>query len=311
MNFFKNCSKYQELITEAVDGLITLENMGILKTHMAKCHKCENAYKDMKKMVKLTSDLRVKEPQHLETRIMAAVRIAEKSADSGFVLNLRPVFIQAASFMTVILAGLFIYNNTSITPLPSVAKKPAQAEVTLAKAVEPAKKTVSKEAAVPEVVKPEVIAQTVLVEEKTDLLPLAAKGRELILEPAHQSPAASLQGEASRYTVAAKPTQIPPSDNPLLEQDKVIVANNMLDPSTGSAVTIRVKVEEDSKVKVVIYDRSVNPVSTLIDEIKSPGIYSVNWYGRNSYGQIVTEGIYYVYVQVGQRVIKKNIIITK
>ena len=46
-------------------------------------------------------------------------------------------------------------------------------------------------------------------------------------------------------------------------------------------------------------------------EKKAAGKYEAYWGGKNDNGQTVTEGIYFVYIQIGTRVIKKNIIVTK
>ncbi|HNZ29087.1 MAG TPA: hypothetical protein PKJ42_03750 [Candidatus Goldiibacteriota bacterium] len=52
-------------------------------------------------------------------------------------------------------------------------------------------------------------------------------------------------------------------------------------------------------------------VAKLIDEEKTPGAYQILWYGKNDNSEVVREGVYFVYIQIGKRVIKKNIIVSK
>lgn len=315
MKSLKKCQDYQELITEAVDGLISPENSLILKAHFGVCKQCENTFKSMKKELRLLSSLRVKEPYYLESKIMAAVREAQNSKKQDFAFNLRHILVPAASFMTVLLVAFFINNNTAIVKLPDVAQAPAVKKVTVAKAQVTKKAEVAvvkevpavqKEAVKEEPVKTEAPAQEVALEQVAPSGSLRSAP-----ETQEQGSEYTMKKESSSYSVAAKPTEIPPAENPLLEQDKAIVANNLIDPNSTLPVTIRIKVEADSKVKVIIYDRSINEVARLVDEMKTPGIYSVDWFGRNSYGTVVAEGTYYVYIQIGQRVIKKNIIVSK
>ncbi len=40
-------------------------------------------------------------------------------------------------------------------------------------------------------------------------------------------------------------------------------------------------------------------VRRLVDELASPGFYSVSWDGRNDAGQVVASGVYYYELDIG------------
>lgn len=125
------------------------------------------------------------------------------------------------------------------------------------------------------------------------------------------APSYSLSKSDSVSVRMAKEQITPSKTNPLLERDKAIVGNNLINPLKNEYAIIKIKVEEPSRVRIILYDKRIKVVSNLIDEQKEPGIYEVKWYGRNSNGEIVSEGIYFVYIQIGNTVIKKNIVVVK
>jgi len=55
----------------------------------------------------------------------------------------------------------------------------------------------------------------------------------------------------------------------------------------------------------------VRPISRILDEYKDRGTYEATWEGRTDTGETVSEGVYFVYVQIGTTVIKKSIIVNK
>jgi flagellar hook assembly protein FlgD len=50
---------------------------------------------------------------------------------------------------------------------------------------------------------------------------------------------------------------------------------------------------------MVIYDLLGREVTTLINETMKSGYYSTRWNGRNQYGEPVSAGIYFYYLQTG------------
>ena len=63
---------------------------------------------------------------------------------------------------------------------------------------------------------------------------------------------------------------------------------NPFNPET----TIRYRLDKNSHVEVTIFTVSGQHVKTLIRKLQSPGIYSVNWDGRDERGKPVSSGIY-------------------
>lgn len=77
---------------------------------------------------------------------------------------------------------------------------------------------------------------------------------------------------------------------------------NPFNPST----TIKFAIPKESKVQLRIYDINGQLVSTLMNEVKSPGYYSINWSGLDNYGKSISSGIYlYVIDAVDFRATKK------
>ncbi|MDP2039247.1 MAG: fibronectin type III domain-containing protein, partial [Ignavibacteria bacterium] len=77
---------------------------------------------------------------------------------------------------------------------------------------------------------------------------------------------------------------------------------NPFNPST----IIKFAIPKESKVQLRIYDINGQLVSTLMNEVKSPGYYSINWSGLDNYGKSISSGIYlYVIDAVDFRATKK------
>jgi FlgD Ig-like domain len=56
-----------------------------------------------------------------------------------------------------------------------------------------------------------------------------------------------------------------------------------------------------STVRVVVFDINGRQITTLVDELKLNGKYSVSWQGTNTLGTRVASGVYYVSMFVGKR----------
>ena len=61
-----------------------------------------------------------------------------------------------------------------------------------------------------------------------------------------------------------------------------------------TSTTIGYSVPERSRVSLTAYDAAGRRVATLADGVREPGRYQVVWNGRNSDGQAVAAGVYYV-----------------
>ena len=81
----------------------------------------------------------------------------------------------------------------------------------------------------------------------------------------------------------------------LLMPNNVIVYPSYPNPFNSSA-TIRYEVLRKQIVQISIFDISGNHINTLVDELKSPGKYSVLWDGMGINNQTVPSGLYYCVV---------------
>jgi anti-sigma factor RsiW len=320
------CKKYKEMAMEAVDGLISNENKTVLTGHIKNCPECAEYLKDMQKIRKAAMSIRFEPPAFLETRIMA--RITGKRTLSIF--NPRPALAFAASFGLVMIVSILIIYKNAANPVVKIADMPAQVKKVVA--MKPAAPAVT---AAPKIAAPaaNVTAQKPAANAVNTASNAAPEQQAAVISnavvehgtgPSVQAVSVSpIKGDtAPTYSVvrtgdaaslaAAKVTPIPPvSDNPLLDKDLAIVANNLINPLRGDAATIRVKVIDPARVKIIIYDKAVRPVSKILDQDEDRGTYEAQWYGRNDSNMVVSEGIYFVYIQIGTRVIKKSIIVNK
>jgi|GEM_PF-1051655 anti-sigma factor RsiW len=341
------CRDYRELIMAKTDGEISAEELSLLEAHIKGCADCADYEKDLIKMAQITSSMKVEAPLYLETRVMEAIKTAP--AVHGFGLGRGLAF--ALSFTAVLCAAVFIiYDKSDIqkkdmavikqdvhaAQIPETVKahKYLKPVVNIARSQA---KTINKEVAVNEIVNKKVVSPETGVKETAVKEVIASK-------PEEKAPASAPYMQVPAYTPAAVPANnaVTISKNndkttisgavsaarvsaaevskietpttvaiPLLESEKAIVANNLINPDRGEAAHIVINVEQQSECKIVIYDKSIRVVSVILNGSKAPGKYEAYWYGKNDNGQKVTEGIYFVYIQIGTRVIKKNIIVTK
>ena len=82
----------------------------------------------------------------------------------------------------------------------------------------------------------------------------------------------------------------------LLMPNNVLVYPSYPNPFNSSA-TIRYEVLRKQIVQISIFDISGNHINTLVDELKSPGKYSVLWDGMAINNQTVPSGLYYCVVE--------------
>ncbi|MEI7542717.1 MAG: hypothetical protein WCJ94_05645 [bacterium] len=341
----KKCLKFKEMIMEKIDGEANASVLKIVSNHIQNCPDCLAYEKSLKKMIELTSLMKVEAPDYLETRIMATIDSTKPQ------FNWFPVISYGTTFAVAIIAAFFLIYNKPFAPsqvavLKSVVvekqlvasiKAPVQvAKVNVAKinktimqssakAQDIAINTATKDKlAVRELevsAKPAVAIAIQPVandyNEKGPVRQNIAAGNNII-----QSASAPVAANNPNYGVsaievksvmnAAEVKPIPTETGlPLLEQNKAIVANNLINPNHGDFARIVIKVEENTLVKIMIYDKAGRVVTKILDEEKAPGTFEARWYGKNDYSQIVAEGAYFVYIQIGKRVIKSHIIVNK
>jgi N-acetylmuramoyl-L-alanine amidase len=67
----------------------------------------------------------------------------------------------------------------------------------------------------------------------------------------------------------------------------------------NAETSIPYRLTESGPVRLQIFNVTGQRVSTLVDEIQSPGIYTVRWDGRDDRGSDVASGIYFCHLQAG------------
>ena len=77
------------------------------------------------------------------------------------------------------------------------------------------------------------------------------------------------------------------------------------------ATTITFSTGELQPVKLDVFDAKGRLVTTLLDEIKPPGVYRTNWNGTNSRGQRVATGVYFVRLQAGAETLTRKVSLVK
>ena len=88
--------------------------------------------------------------------------------------------------------------------------------------------------------------------------------------------------------------------------DKVL--QRYLDPFPPIA-TVRYKLHERGYVILVIYSLAGEHVKTLVNEVLEPGIYHVEWDGRNERGEEVDNGAYLYKMLYNGAITTRNILL--
>lgn len=315
MKGLKGCNEYKELVMETIDCLITKEVKAGLNEHVKACPDCRKYLKNMQKIRKTVS-VAYEVPPYLETKIMA--KITGKAEQPAWHFNFRPVLSFAASFGLVMIISLFIIYKSLDNKTVTVADMPVIHEKAVA--IKPAIKTAPvTEAPAIKVADEKLVINTALniapesnntyAEEHGPSIQLASNTDKAAVTASQNNVVKT--GESSGL-VMLKPGVIPTTtDNPLLDRDLAIVANNLINPLRGEFATITIKVMDPANVKITVYDKNVRPISKILDAFKDRGVYEATWEGRTDSGETVSEGVYFVFIQIGTRVIKKPIIVNK
>jgi flagellar hook assembly protein FlgD len=76
----------------------------------------------------------------------------------------------------------------------------------------------------------------------------------------------------------------------------------------NSATTINYQLPEDVHVLIKIYNARGEEIRTLVDEYKTASYYSVQWNGRDNYGNEVSSGIYLYRIFAGNHVYTRKMV---
>jgi hypothetical protein len=95
------------------------------------------------------------------------------------------------------------------------------------------------------------------------------------------------------------------------EKEMTLVALLQNEPNPFVRRTnIKFQIPNKSRVNLSIYDLSGRLVKTLVDEEMGRGCYQVEWDGKDSFGEEVSEGIYFYKLQVGKlKTVRKTILL--
>ena len=75
--------------------------------------------------------------------------------------------------------------------------------------------------------------------------------------------------------------------------------------------TIPYRIEDESRVRLVVYDATGREISRILDEHQLPGAYSASWSGTDESGFRVPSGVYFVRLEAGPTVMTRKMILTK
>jgi len=105
------------------------------------------------------------------------------------------------------------------------------------------------------------------------------------------------------------------SDDPLekIEPEKIELTcyNNVFNPTKGEKALIRVEIQNQSHVRVNLYNTRGNKIKELADEQKEAGSHKYYWDGRSGNGNVVGSGLYFVHIQAGDYRKTKKIVVVK
>jgi flagellar hook assembly protein FlgD len=72
-----------------------------------------------------------------------------------------------------------------------------------------------------------------------------------------------------------------------------------------------VRVDKAGQVKVMVFNIVAQEVEKIVDQQMSPGNYRFSWDGRNSAGDIVGNGVYFVVIQQPSGKMVRKVIVLK
>lgn len=319
----KECKKYKELIMESIDGEINNNDKIYLDTHLQSCEDCKIYFRKMERIKKATNSLIYDIPPFMEEKIMS--KIMEEHKRPIFVFDFSRAFAYAASFSLILFISIFlIYNRfdnktIKLSDIPTISEIQISKQAKSNESLQKRYKSVEIKSEIAQDINKQnkqknINSQMQVVLEKEQKIALNSK--DIINEKTQIKPVQDYNVKKidtiQPGLAVAKVTPIPPIPyNPLLTQDKAIVANNVINPLQGDKAIIRFMVDDTVFVKIVIYDKNVRPVSIILNEEKGRGTYEATWAGKSDNNEIVSEGVYFVYIQIGTRVIKKSIIVNK
>jgi len=92
----------------------------------------------------------------------------------------------------------------------------------------------------------------------------------------------------------------------------VSIHNNLINPTLGELTIFNYELEEESNVRIKIYNIQGKLVKVLVDETKLRGEYTAEWDGRDKTGDIVSSSLYLVRIEIGNQISEtRNLVVIK
>jgi hypothetical protein len=92
--------------------------------------------------------------------------------------------------------------------------------------------------------------------------------------------------------------------------DHVFLAQNRPNPFARNT-QIEYGVPRSMDVEIAIYNAAGQRISTLVDDVKSPGFYKANWQGMDDFGRRLAEGVYFIRMTTDELTDTKKLILIK
>jgi len=86
---------------------------------------------------------------------------------------------------------------------------------------------------------------------------------------------------------------------------------NPFNPSTTIAFDIPEAREEGVNVELNVYNIRGQLVRALVNEVKKPGHYAVQWNGHNEKGEVASSGVYFYRIKAGDYVATRKMVLLK
>jgi hypothetical protein len=87
-------------------------------------------------------------------------------------------------------------------------------------------------------------------------------------------------------------------DNNIQLPDKFDILQNYPNPFNSSS-QIKISSEKQSNIQIVIYNTLGKEIITLLDKELPAGEYTIEWDGKNSNGDVLNSGVYFIRMRAG------------
>ena len=98
-------------------------------------------------------------------------------------------------------------------------------------------------------------------------------------------------------------------ENPSIP-NKISISQNYPNPFNPET-RFQYNIPADGVVSINVYDILGKKIKTLVNQLKSAGVYTETWSGQNDNNQMVSSGVYFYQVKVGDEQITKKMIFSK